>query len=69
MLSDFLRRSEILLKPPPLDPRMFYQRSMNRYRKSDHTYNACKPRSSKMTKPIHVPLHVKFDDPSNYSAN
>lgn len=31
MLSDFLRRSEILLKPPPLDPRMFYQRSMNRY--------------------------------------
>lgn len=29
MFSDFLRRSEILLDP--LDPRMFYQRSMNRY--------------------------------------
>lgn len=59
MFSDFLRRSEILLKPPPLDPRMFYQRSMNRYVlcmqplifEDDKAYTC-----------------VKFDDPSNYSA-
>lgn len=63
MLSDFLRRSEILLKPPPLDPRMFYQRSMNRYVQcmqalifEDDKVYTC------------AILHVKFDDPSNYSA-